>query len=132
MVSIPVPLQFPVPPYRFTTLEALPGNPYNGPGFFTLTRTRGPVPVDAFGIAWQAFAPSGFGYQNWTVKTFEAPVGEILVVKENLLGVTANGQVVELFQDEGYILFDEYPNVKQVTVYVIAAASVNFHWVLVL
>jgi hypothetical protein len=131
MVSLPLPFQFPIPPARLTQLEALPGNPYTGPGFFTLTRPRGPIPTDAYGIAWQAFPPIGYGTRVWTVTTFEEPVAQLLVVKKDLLGVTLNGQVVDIDQDEGRLMFDESLNVEQVTLYVIAAAHVNLSWVLV-
>lgn len=131
MVSLPLPFQFPIPPGRLTQLSAIPGNPHNGPGFFTFTRPRGPIPTDAYGIAWQAFAPAGFGYRNWTVKTFEEPVGQLLVVKLDFTGATFNGQVEDIDVDEGRLMFDETLNVQQVTAYVIAGASINFSWVLV-
>lgn len=131
MVSVNLPNQFPRPPDRLMHNEALPGNPY-GAGYYLLDRPRLLQPTDAFGIAWVAAAvPTGIGQRVAAVTTYEDPIAQILVVKKDFAGVTFNGQVVDVLQDQDRVIFDDWINVQRVGVWVYTACALNLYWLVV-
>jgi hypothetical protein len=131
MANLGIALQFPTPPLDLTHREALPGNPYSA-GIHLLDRVRGPINCDAFGIYWvNTLNPIGIGRtvgQN-TIR-FEEPIGQLLQVKEDILSVVQNGPVVPIIEDQGIMMFDEFP-ILRVSAWVQVGCQFNFFWVVV-
>lgn len=131
MANLGIALQFPTPPLDLTHQEALPGNPYSA-GIHLLDRVRGPINCDAFGVYWIVhLVPQGIGKtvgQN-TVR-FEEPVGQLLQVKEDILSNVQNGPIVPILEDEGIMMFDEFP-ILRVSAWVQIGCQIEFFWVVV-
>jgi hypothetical protein len=129
--SVKLPLQFPDPPTRLTTREALPGNPYAA-GLHLLDRPRGPINLDAFGLAWQITGvPIGVGRRVTGVTTYDRVLLELLEIPIDLTGATSNGPLRQVDQDEGRFYFSEFP-IERISAWIYPFCSANFWWILVL
>lgn len=131
MANLGIALQFPTPPLDLTHQEALAGNPYSA-GVHLLDRVRGPINLDAYGIYWQAhLVPSGIGQtMGRNVTTFEQPIAQLLQVKMDILSVVQNGPMLPIVQDEGIMMFDEFP-ILRVSAWIETGCELNFWWVVV-
>jgi hypothetical protein len=60
------------PPYQLLQRETAPAL---STGLYTVTRTRGPIGVDAFGITFSFFTvPAAFGHTDTAVLNYEEPI----------------------------------------------------------
>lgn len=118
------------PPSFLTQLEHVVGAPF-GHGLHLIDRVRGPIGLDAFGFAWTFVAtPAGVGEQVLSVTTFEQALAQVLEVKTDITPVTFNGRVYDLDQDEGRIIFSEFP-LTRLSVDVLPACSLDMWWILI-
>jgi len=120
--------QFLQPPINTMDGEAIPGNPQTGTHSFT--RPLGPIPVAAYGIAWEVDSiPAGIG------SSFEA--GEvvydrsILWIKSTfvmtLTGLLLPYNLIETNQASGLYLFaGGFPASAEVTIY--PGVAINLWW----
>jgi hypothetical protein len=123
--------QFLHPPVGLCSLEAIAGGPYSGLNAFN--RIRGPVNVDAFGIAWLiTAAPDGYGLNiGASVNFYDRDVLSIGIVNrffDASLNVT---QTFDTSLVAGYVMFNEsFPYVVDCLLQPFVEAE--FSWVLLL
>jgi hypothetical protein len=128
----PVSVQFPVPWGRFTSLEALPGNPFDSSTIHLVDRVRGPVNCDAFGMAWSLhFLPAGIGRTVRTVTYFDRTVAELMEVKVDIGLTTYNGPIHLVRQDEDRFFFSEFP-IERMSIWVYPGVTIDLFWILAL
>lgn len=121
--------QFLHPPLSVLTRELIPGT-FTGSG--VLTRARGPIPVDAFGILPTFFTiPAGFGFTLGTPNVYEDRIVQISVEHTLLDGHSVFSQVEEVFVDGIPILFDvALPT--QINYFITPSCVLTFQWLLAL
>jgi len=99
--------QFLRPPLGLTTIEFIP------PGSFTaavtLSRVRGPIQVDAYGIrVLVSSAPVGYGFVDEAAgRQYDRAMWSMGIFTENLSGQTQNTQPVSSKSALTYIFFEE-------------------------
>jgi len=99
--------QFLHPPLGLLQFEALGGNPYSG--YNLLTRTVGPIGVNAFGLAWAAETwPAGYGAPVGFISSgFDRTILKIRVFHVLLDTNSLESQLIDTNEQAGYILFNE-------------------------
>lgn len=99
--------QFLHPPLGLLSIEALSGNPYSD--YTLLSRTAGPVGVNAFGIMWAAESwPDGYGRNGGVIDTdFDRRILRIQIYHVLLDSTGVVSEVVDTNRQTGYHLFNE-------------------------
>jgi hypothetical protein len=97
----------------------------------TLTRPRGPLNVDAFGIKWTHLAvPPQLGRRDWAVTIYEGPTVQISVIRTLLDGTDVLGQLVESSTNEQTLFKALFPT--RIDVWVLPGVFMAFDWLLFL
>jgi hypothetical protein len=117
------------PPLAVMTSELIPGL-FIGDG--VLSRPRGPVPTDAFGLRFSFITvPAGFGFKLGAVKEYENRLLQLAVEHTMLDGHGIISQVTDFHSDNLPFLFDVALPL-QVHFSIIPGVSIQFFWLLVL
>jgi hypothetical protein len=130
MPSIPTGViqQFFHPPIGVCSLSLIAGGHRSGSG--TLTRTVGPVGVDAFGILYSVVTePLGAGSIVGPLTLFEIRVCQLVVRHTMLTGEVVVTEVVEGFADSELHMFTEAIP-QDVLFNITPGFTVDFYWVL--
>lgn len=97
----------------------------------TLTRPRGPLPVDAFGIKWTNLSvPPGLGRRQWAVTLYEVATVQVSVVRTLLDGTDVLGQLVNSNTNDQILFTTVAPT--RVDVWVLPGVLMAFDWLLLL
>jgi len=130
MANVGIALQFPTPPLDLTHLESLPFNPYSGPLQF-LTRQRGPIAVDAYGLYWRMReVPVGIGTSIRTDVFYDRQVAEFREIQEDILSNTEAQFIHPVNRQSGFFMFNEFP-ILRVGLWVYPHCSVDLSWIVV-
>lgn len=130
MADLGLALQFPIPPLDLTHQEAVTGSPF-GPGVHLVDRIRGPINCDAYGVYYRENGVAvGIGRTIQVVTVYEQPYAQILQVKEDIFSVIQNGPHLDVRNDQGIFMFDEFP-ILRVSLWVAPACSIELWWVVV-
>jgi hypothetical protein len=99
--------QFLHPPLGVLSIEALSGNPYSG--YNLLTRTAGPIGVNAFGLMWATETwPAGYGAPVGTIAgPFDRVMLKIVVFHVLFDTTGVRSQIINTREQTGFVLFDE-------------------------
>lgn len=99
--------QFLHPPLGLLLREALSGNPYSG--YNLLTRTVGPIGVNAFGLAWAVDSyPPGYGAPVGSIGSgFDRTMLKLRVIHLLIDSSDLRSQELDTNHGVGYILFNE-------------------------
>lgn len=121
--------QFLHPPLGIMSSEVIPGL-FTGDG--VLSRPRGPVPTDAFGMRFSFITvPAGFGFKLGAVKEYESRILQLAVEHTMIDGHGIISQVADFRSDNLPFLFDlALP--LQVHFSIVPGVSVQFFWLLAL
>jgi hypothetical protein len=133
MVQVPTGVisEFAHPPWGVLTQE-LVGTFTSSGNVHTLTRVRGPINVDAFGISWSVFtAPAAAGRKTRVVTVYEDDFLWLGVRYTNLSGNDFYGQVLEVHEDGLYFLWDQ-PIPTSIDIWVFPNFAVTMSWLVAL
>jgi hypothetical protein len=97
----------------------------------TLTRPKGPVEVDAFGIKWtHLIVPAGIGRRDRAVTLYEPTTVQIAVIRTLFDGTDVLGQLIDSRTND-QILFETVVPTR-VDVWVLPGVFMAFDWLLLL
>lgn len=133
MVQLPTGVisEFAHPPWGVLS-RSLIGTIGPGPTLQTLQRIRGPINVDAFGIAWSVFtAPAAAGRRTRVVTQYEDTFLQIGVRYTDLGGHDFFGEVIDVNEDGKYFLWAQ-PIPTAIDCWVFPGFSVTMFWLLAL
>jgi len=121
--------QFLHPPLALCTREIIVGLK-TGAG--TLTRVRGPVPVDAFGITFTFFTvPDGYGYVPGVVREYHRRIIDLAIIHTMLDGHQVVSERHSIYSEDKPVLWSiALP--ARVEYDIAPGVQVQFHWILVL
>lgn len=123
--------EFAHPPFGALTRELI-GTLTSTGNVHHLTRVRGPVNVDAFGIAWDVFsAPAGGGRTNRVVTSYEDTFIQFGVRYTDLSGHDFYGELANIREDGRYFLWAQALPTA-VDVWVFPNFAVTMYWLLAL
>jgi hypothetical protein len=119
--------QFLHPPLGVLTREIIPGL---ASGSGVLTRPRGPVPVDAFGVTFTFFTvPAGYGYQLGNIREYDVRMLQLSVVHTLLDGHSIVSENFNVNSDNLPILW-AVALPTQIQYYIAPGVQVQFWWLL--
>jgi len=119
--------EFAHPPWGILSRELI-GTFGPGPVLASLTRIRGAVNVDAYGLAWSvSTAPAGAGRRVRAVTTYEDQFLQIAVLYTELLGNTFFGEVQNVQIDGQYFMWQQ-PTPTAVDIWIFPNFSVTLYW----
>lgn len=123
--------EFAHPPWGSLSRELIGTFSFTG-SVHVLQRVRGPVTVDAFGLAWGLFTiPAGAGFQKGVVKTYHDRFLQVGVRFTDLGGHDFYGEMLDIDQDGAYHLFDQ-PLPTAIDIYVFPNYAITLYWLLAL
>jgi len=123
--------EFAHPPWGVIQRELI-GTYGPGPVTASLQRVRGPINVDAFGIAWSVFAvPAQAGRRVRVVTEYEDNFMQYGVLYTDLTGHSFYGELADVSLDGQYVLFQQ-PLPTSVDIWIFPGFSVTLYWLLAL
>src|SRR6266404_5531793 len=104
----------------------------SGDGTVTsLTRPRGPIDVDAFGIKWtHLVVPDGIGRRSRAVTVYQVATVQIAVIRHLLDGTEVLGQLIDSATNDQVLFTTLIPD--RVDVWVLPGVYIAFDWLLLL